>query len=220
MNFAAVLAQLNDLPSAFTRPGPPYTWLAASLAVSDALSTETCDDTVAQTLTFANAQDGWIDVWGLLFNMPRNQNEANSLYAARIQETVLAWVGTLPALQAWIALFAPGGSIAENISGLGYVITLPAAMSQTQVQNFLQSLNRIRPAGVPFSVNVAAGGLFAGTANFTGGGGGGVMGDYLSAATSSLALGISPTTQNSVPLLPTTLLVDPTINPSLTPAVP
>ena len=69
----------------------------------------------------------------------------------RIQRTVLAWVGTLPALKAWVNFYAPGGSVFENPSGLGYTITLPAAMTAAQVQAFLLSLNRIRPAGVPFA---------------------------------------------------------------------
>ena len=60
------------------------------------------DATMQQVTTFDGAMDGWIDVWGLLFGVPRNDNEGNAPYAVRVAETVLAWVGTGPAIAAWI----------------------------------------------------------------------------------------------------------------------
>ena len=127
---------------------------------------------------------------------------------------MLAWVGTVPAIQVWLNLFAPGGSVVENTSGVGYVLTLPAGMSVTQVTNFLLSFNRIRPDGVPFTLQQISGGLFAGTDEFLGDGR--MSGNYLGAGVAPL-LSIGATTLSSDPILPGLLFIDPTINPSLAP---
>lgn len=209
MDFTDVQAQLNDLPLTFKRPESPYTWLVDALSTELALFTEGVDDTVQQGV-FVNALDGWLDVWGLIFDIARQPDEANAAYMARISETVLAWVGTLPALQAWIALFAPGGSVIENV-GLGYSITLPSTLTTSQIFYFLQTLNRIRPAGVPFTVNAIAGGLFLGTINFLGEGM--VAGSYLTASTTAFVIPIGPTTNNAAPQLPDLYFIDPTLNP-------
>lgn len=214
MDFLTVLAQLNDLPSTFTRNGAPYSQQID--AIGSALSQFTLGDdaTFGQIMTFANAVDGWLDVWGLLFGVPRNQNEANSTYSARIQATVLAWVGTVPAIQVWLNLFAPGGTIVEN-TGLGYLITLPSFMTAAQIKAFLISLGRIRPAGVPFTLKQAGSGLFLGTETFMGEGR--VVGVYLTDGLASIGLPIGATTLSSQPLLPTLYFADPTLNPSLAP---
>lgn len=215
MDFAALLAQLNDLPPAFRPAGNPYAQLVNAVANALALFTDGADATMAQALSFSGAIDGWIDVWGLLFGVPRNQNEGNLPYAARIAETVLAWVGTLPALQARIVLFAPGGSVAENPSGLGYAITLPSYMSLTQAGAFIASLGRIRPAGVPFTVQQAGTGLYLNAEGFLGDGT--VLGTYLTGGNTPLSLGLNATTPSAQPLIPDLFLVDPSINPSLAP---
>lgn len=98
MNFQAVLAQLNDLPATFRPNGNPYAQFINALASAQSLFTVGADATMAQAASFNGAIDGWIDVWGLLFGVPRNQTEGNIPYATRIAETVLAWVGTLPAI--------------------------------------------------------------------------------------------------------------------------
>lgn len=216
MDLPAVEAQLNDLPTTFKRDGAPYTQLIDSVASALALFTNGADATVGETQTFGVAVDGWLDLWGLLFGVPRNQGEGNQVYALRISRTVLAWVGTVPAIQAWLNFYAPGGIVAENGGGaLGYTITLPSTMTIAQVQAFILSLNRIRPAGVPFNVFQIGTGMFLGTEVFLGDGR--VMGTYLAGGTQSVTLSISSTTNSSQPLLPTLYFADPTINPSLAP---
>ena len=217
MDLPSILARLNDLPSTFKRNGPPYTQLIDAIGAALAISGQAADATETQVQGFPAAVDGWLDVWGLLWGVPRQPNEANSPYATRITRTVLAWVGTLPAMQAWIAFYAPGATIIENGSAtLGYTITLPSTMTTAQVTTFLQSLGRIRPAGVPFNVNQLGGGLYLGTTEFLSDGR--VMGNYLTSNTGTLTLPLSPFTPNSVPLLPTLVFVDPTINPVYAPS--
>lgn len=210
MNFAAVQTLLNDLPATFTRPGAPYTQLVDAETAALVPYTLGADGMAAQAASFANATDGWLDVWGLIAGVPRQDGEANTPYATRIGETLLAWVGTVPALQQWLDLFAPTGKITENASGLGYTITLPGSMTAAQADAFIATLNRVRPAGVPFTINGGNNGLFLGTVNFLGEGR--MQGAYLSTNASAAALNLSPVTNNAAPLLPTLYLTDPSLN--------
>ena len=213
MNFPAVLAQLNDLPSTFKPAGGWYDLLIDLWLLEQRYSPTVPMLLMQQVLDFTNAIDGWIDFWGLLFGVPRNTNEGNIPYATRITETVLAWVGTLPAMQVWINLFAPGGSVVENSSGLGYVITMPAAMTLTQITSFVVSLGRIRPAGVPFTLMQSGLGIYLGTEAFLGDGV--TLGTYLSSGSAPSLIGLNATTTSAQPLLPTLWLSDPLLNPLL-----
>jgi hypothetical protein len=201
MDLPTVLARLNDLPSTFQRPVAPYTQLIDSIGLELAEFTVAADATSVQVAAFGNALDGWLNVWGLLWNVPRQQNESDSIYSIRIVRTVLAWVGTLPALQAWVNFYAPGGSVAENPSGLGYAITLPGSMPSSTIAAFIFSLSRIRPAGVPFTVSQTGIGIYLGTETFLGTGA--PKGAYLASGLIPIPLTINPSTPNSVPLLPT-----------------
>lgn len=215
MNFADVLSTLLDLPGPFIRSQAPFTQLMDALAFEMSLETTGNDGLLSQVQTFANAQDGWIDIWGLLFGVPRNANEGNGPYSARIQETILAWVGTPSAIQRWINLFAPGGTTTENTGG-GYNINLPASMTNAQIAAFVVSLNRIRPDGVPFTVNQGSGALFLGTVEYLGAGN--IIGSYLSTGASLANLTAAAITNSTAPLLPTLMLTDPILNPSLAPS--
>jgi hypothetical protein len=207
MDYPTVLARLNDLPRTFKRQGGWYAQLVDSIGLELADYTLAADATSMQVQAVGNALDGWLDVWGLLWGVPRIPNEANSSYATRIERTVLAWVGTLPALQAWVNFYAPGGSVTENASGLGYVIAFPASMTGPQVATFLAGLARIRPAGVPFAVVQQGGGLFLGTDEFLGTGI--LAGSYLTGGNTPGGPLIGASTPNSVPLLPTLYFSDP-----------
>lgn len=210
MDFTAVQAQLNDLPPTFARPGPPYTQFVDAETSALTLFAAGTDGMVAQGASLATAQDGWLDAWGLIAGIPRNPGEANAPYKARILATLLAWIGTGPAIQMWLDLFAPGGTISENLPDVGYTLTLPAAMTAAQVLAFLVTLGRIRPAGVPFTISMSNSGLFLGTVNFFGEGR--MQGAYLSQSVVGAPPGLSPMTNNSAPLLPTLYLSDPALN--------
>jgi hypothetical protein len=212
MDFSAVEATLLDLPPTFTRSGGWFAQLMDSTSFASSLETEGNTDILTQVLAFANAQDGWIDIWGLLFGVPRNQNEGNGPYATRISETILAWVGTIPAVEYWVNTFAPGGSVVVNTSGFGYSVILPVAMTTAQVVAFLLSFNRIRPIGVPFTVLQGGGALYLGTVVYMGDGP--MIGDYLGGSTTLAGL-INGITLNAVPLLPSLMFTDPVLNPNL-----
>ena len=212
MNLQAVQAQIGDLPATFRSSGWS-TQMMSAVAAAMALFTGGDDATMAQVSKFSVAQDNWIDLWGLLFNVPRNNSEGSIPYALRVQRTVTAWVGTLPAIQQWLNWFAPGGTVAESVSGFGYVLTLPQYMTSAQITAFLVSLGSIRPAGVPFTVQQQGVGLFAGTEGFLGDGQ--ALGSYLAGIASPYVLGLGAYTPNSPPLIPTILLTDPSLNPSL-----
>ena len=217
MDFSAILATLNDLPTTFTRPAAWYTQLVDAMGCETALETEGGDDTINQAINFGNAQDGWIDIYGLLMGIPRNAGEGNIPYSARVEATLSAWVGTVPAVQVWLSLFALGGTVAENLSGLGYIITFPSTMSLTQIANFLASFNRIRPIGVPFTAIQGGGALYLGTIEYLGGGI--TLGTYLSAGASPSTSSLGANTLNAQPLLPTLFMTDPLLNPSLAPGL-
>ena len=232
MQFLDALATLLDLPQPFLRPQNQwFAQLMDSFAMQISLETSGNDGIGTQVLTFpaamdvntrqvtltgSGAQDGWIDIIGLLVNLPRNQGEGNNPYAIRIVQTLLAWVGTVPAVEAWINIFAPGGSVSENSSGLGYTIALPSSMSPSQVAAFLASFNWIRPDGVPFVVTQGTGALYVGTVEFLGGGM--VMGSYLSSGSAG-ALALGAVTLSTQPLIPTLMFTDPILNPSLAPTL-
>lgn len=212
MDFSDVLGVLNDLPNTFTRPGPPYTQFIDATGFALSRFTEDGDAIEAQVTNFSTGPiDGWLDTWGLLMGVPRYADEANGLYTQRIARTVLAWVGTVPGVTNWISFFTQSGSVVENSPGVGYSITLPATMTQTQITQFLSSFNRIRPAGVPFVVYQIGIGTYLGTVDFTADGA--VAGDYLALGTQRIGLNLNPMTLSNSPLLPMLLAVDPILNP-------
>lgn len=217
MDFPACRATLLDLPPTFLRPTAWFTQFMDALAFEDAVGTTGSDDIMAQVQSFTQAQDGWIDVWGLLFGVPRNQGEGNGTYSTRVSETILAWVGTLPACQVWCNLFASGATVTENQPSLGYVINFPTAMTASQIVAFLISFNRIRPDGVPFSLTQGGGSLYLGTEEYLGLAP--IMGSYLTGGSLTGTLETVATTLSAQPILPSLLLVDPIINPSLYPAL-
>ena len=210
MDLPAVAAVLNDIPDTFRRPGPPYSQVIDLLAVSLALYTVGADATFSQVAAFSNATDGWLDIWGLLFGVPRDQNEANALYASAIQSVVQAWVATVPAIQAWMDLFAPGGVVLENSGSVGYTLAFSGVTPIAQIQSFLRLFGRIRPNGVPFQITQAGLGLYLGTEEFLGDGR--MVGNYLTSLSTPVSLFVSPFTPNTAPLLADLLLNAPILN--------
>lgn len=209
MDFPAIEATLNDLPDTFKRTGAPYTQLIDSIASALALYTVSSDATFGQVTAFSSAVNGWLDIWGLLFGVPRDQNQADSVYQTYIQSVLNAWVGTVPAIQRWMNMFAPGGTVIENSPG--YILSFPGVTTLAQIQSFLRLFNRIRPNGVPFQIQQAGLGLYLGTEEFLGDGR--VVGNYLTSLSSSVGLLLSASTPNAVPLLADVLVNDPTLNP-------
>lgn len=211
MNLAAVVAQLGDLPATFLREGTPFSQLAATEAQAFTDFTSAADAIVGSVSSFQSAQWGWLDVWGLLLGVPRNKDEGDPTYANRITGTIMAWVGTVPAIEQWgLLILGSRVTVTENLPSIGYIITLPNGVSAVQIAIFAASLNRVRPAGVPFTFNQLVGGLFLDTINFLGTWE--MIGSYLDDGTASVAFTIPSSTLNAVPLLPDIYLTDPTLN--------
>ena len=212
MQFPDVQATLNDLPDTFTSTTGVYPQLVDSWTTALALFTTSSDGIAAQA-DFNSAVGGWIDAWGLAFNIGRLATESDYIYRARIVALLNAIVGTLPAIQIWIALYAPGASVAVNDPLPGYTISLPLTITSLQYQQFFDGLQYIRPVGVPVIIAALRGGLFAGTTTFAGLDT--VMGSYLDTGTSVVSPPWSAVVNNASLRIPDLLLTDPVLNPSL-----
>ena len=209
-NFQRVEAQLNDLPATFKRPNAPYLQLIDSLATTLATFTEGGGGLFSQ-LTFASARGGWLDCWGAIWGIPRAPNESDALYGPRIKYTLNAWVGTLPALQAWVAYQTGQPAVVSEFSpGPGYSIQTLVELTATQIATLIASLARIRPAGVPFALTVVTGGLYLDTVNYLDASNS-MPGTYLDGGGLSTSIGCL--TNNSQPTLPEYYLTDPVLNP-------
>lgn len=214
MNYATVRAQLLDLPKTFLRPGLPFLQWIDALTAGMFRDTAGVDGISQQISNFGNARFGWLDIWGLLFNVPRQANEADAAYKARIAYEVTAGAGTPVGIAYWILkLWGVNATIQENLPAVGYNIEFQGSLTTSQITAILISLGRIRPAGVPFTVNSASSaGLYLNTVNFTNAPK--VTGAYLAGSSGTADLGLGPATNNAAPILPTLFLQDAILNPA------
>jgi hypothetical protein len=169
------------------------------------------DSTIQQGTSFPNARFGWLDTWGLLFNVPRLNNEADSKYAVRILYTITAGAGTPVGIATWIYIvWGLTVTVQESPPAVGYNITFQQLLSGTQLLNVLQSLVRIRPAGIPFTLSFPENGLYLNTINFLNSVN--VTGAYLTDPNGTEVVGLSAGTNNAEPVLPGIFLTDPVLN--------
>ena len=210
---AGIIKQLNDLPYTFRRPGLPYT-ATIDAHMSGLRSFTSAIESVFANLDLGAAQFGWLDVIGMLFGIPRTNHMADSLYRNIIQETLAAWVGTGPSIEAW-GLITLGQlvTVIWNQNVLGYTIYIPPGISTVQIDYLLSTLNRVRPAGVPFNVSTPTPGLYLDTVNYMGEAW--MPGAYLVDPTIPDPVPNGGATDSAQPLLPDYFLSDPTLNPQL-----
>jgi hypothetical protein len=212
MDFPTIQANLNDLPGTFTRLDQPYTQWIDALSAGLLRGCSSSDAIQAQASSFQNANFGWADTWGAVFNLQRRPGEATPTYKTRVQNTLLANHVTPTAMLNWLATIENiTALITENLPNVGYSITLPATLSLPQILMIVANLANVRPAGVPFTVNSQAIGSYLDTVDFFDAAR--VTGSYLGAGVSAVTLGLTGGTNNATPLLPDLLLIDPTINP-------
>lgn len=213
MDFPTVQQYLNDLPNTFKRPGAPYTQLIDSISAALARFTTGSDGVMAQTI-FGSAQYGWLDIWGLIANVVRRPNEADAVYQARILNTLIAPHTTPVALFVWLQ-FIEGVTaiIVENLPSVGYAITLPPTLLLAQLEQIVLNLAYVRPAGMPFVAQQQTGGTFLNTVDYTDLAR--ATGEFLGGASTNLGIVLPASTNNATPLLPSLLMTDPTLNPSL-----
>jgi len=206
-----VLTQLLDLPPAFLRPGTTFQQIYASLAAGESAYTLASDG-----LKFAESMptslNGWLAVWGEILGIPKNSGESDFFYSIRVQATLIAPVGTPSGIQTWsrFMLGTQAVYVTENLITGGYAISIPANLPPQTITNWFLDLNRIRPAGIPFTVNAQTAPLMTGTYSYIGGLG--FAGGYLGFGTQMIPLQLGPNTNNAAPLASEVLLVDPLLN--------
>jgi hypothetical protein len=186
MNWEDITTVLNSLPSTYRRNGGNYAAFQNSLVAGISRFTLGIDSIAGQA-SFATPPVGkWLDAWGRLFAVPRNNGESDAAYYMRVK---------------------------ENFPQVGWSLIISSLLTAAQLAALITNLAFIRPAGVPFKVFGRRGGLYLSTVNFLHGTR--VSGSWLIPGAIFLPLLIPSSTNNAVPTLPTTWLTDPTINPSL-----
>jgi hypothetical protein len=212
MDFPTVQASLNDLPPTFKRSNAPFLQVVDSESAALSRLTMAADTILSMVRNISNAQYGWLDFWGLLFGIARNNNESDATYLARTLFTLQNGAGPPLAIVNWIQLvWGVTATFAENFPALGYSLSFPPAITPAQLQVIVQGLVRVRPAGVPFATYSASAGPYLDTVNFldcpriSGAyvGGGGATRVFVTQ---------SAATPNSTPGLPTLFMTDPTLN--------
>lgn len=213
MQFPDVKARLDDLPPTFTRPGSGFQ--ALDLSQTAALFRYTnASDGVLNQLDFQQAVGPWLDAWGKLFVIPRNINESDDAYQNRIVMTLLAGRCTPNAILIYLQTLGIAATLQEDFVHAAFHIQFTTPLTTVDFAALAQNLGNVRPAGVPFlPFEVLQGGLYVGTINFLNAPK--VTGAYLDSPLKSFTPTIATSTNNSVPLLPTLFLSDPTLNPGL-----
>lgn len=214
MDWDDIQAVFNSLPATFRRIGPNYDRFQNSLTAGISRFTLGIDSVSGQDNFGTPPVGKWLDAWGKLLSCPRNNSESDAAYYMRIKETMVAWRGTVPGIEAYCQ-FALGlqATVQENFPAVGWSLMLASLLTAAQLAALVTNLAFVRPAGVPYRVFGRRGGLYLSTLNFMGGTQ--VPGSWLVPGAIYLPLTIPSTTNNAVPLLPTTWLTDPTINPVL-----
>jgi hypothetical protein len=213
MKFTDVKARLDDLPRSYTRLGPNYQ--AFDRSQSAALFRYAgASAGISNMLIFKQAVGPWLDVWGQLFGIERNTNEADDTYQNRIMMTLLAGRSTPVAIAIFLQTLGITATLEEDFVNCSFNLQFTIPLTPAGFQSLAQNLASVRPAGVPFlPFEVLQGGLYAGTINFLNAPK--VTGAYLGTPLSSFTPMIAQSTNNSLPLLPTLWLSDPTLNPGL-----
>lgn len=218
------LQQLLDVPATFRRPSQAYFQLMASIAAALTTATQAESALTDQEL-YQNAIAGWIDVWGDLAGINRRVSEADPVFSARIPEMLLAARDSAVAIETWLQTVEgiPGiGTVFEKVGTWGYTVYLPATLSTSRLVQVIHDLAWVRPAGMPFNAQAAAGATFLNTVNYFGANkpgipwqGGRVTGAYLVFKSNLTTFSVPASTNNQVSLLPDLMLTDPTLNPNL-----
>jgi hypothetical protein len=213
MQFADVKARLDDLPRSYTRLGPNYQTFDTAQTAALFRYTNASDGVMNQ-LNFTQAVGPWLDAWGKLFGIARNTNEADDTYQNRITYTLLAGRCTPNAILIYLQTLGITATIEEDFVNCSFALQFTAPLTTAAFTSLAQNMASVRPAGVPFlPFQVLQGGLYVGTVDFLNAPK--VTGAYLDQPLNSFTPSISESTDNSVPLLPTLWLSDPTLNPGL-----
>jgi len=169
MTVDEALQQLLDLPSPFKRTGPNFDMLMHSLL--HALRTYTGGLASMQNQTnINNAVRSWLDVWGSMFNLPRQSGEDDPGYLKRIKSTLLCWSSTPAGISKFISdIYDTTVKVTENASPVSYQIQFNSPLDSTTLKNIATALAYVRPAGIPLMpFQVIQSGPFLTTMEYTG----------------------------------------------------
>lgn len=219
MNYQQILSILSDLPGTFQRPGTVYQSILQSFTSACARNTIAIDALISQ-ISLPTANWGWLDAVGNLFGIPRNPYEIDPSYRSRIQATLIAPHVTPTAMENFIqAVLGISVIISENFTNATYQLEFSSPVSTQDLQNIVNALIWVRPAGIPFlPIYTVSGGLFLNTVNFFGVKR--VSGSYLVQSRTSVDINIAPNTDNPQAMLPTVYLTDPLITGIINPNSP
>lgn len=214
MDWTAVAARLTDLPRGYVRVGPNYQQFQNSLTAGLVVGTTASDSLITQ-LDFSQSSGHWLDVWGRLFNLPRNSNETDNAYSMRISLLLQSGKGTAPAIEQYTQKgLGYSNTVSEDFTNVSWSLTLTAPLTTAQYTQLATNLVNVRPAGVPFlPIYVPSGGLYLDSINYLDAPS--VTGAYIVNPITGVSPNISANTNPAQPTLPTTYLTDPTLNPSL-----
>ena len=208
MQFADVLARLQQLPATFRRQLTPYQWLEASLTAQLASYTAT-DDAITSQAQFTTAIGRWVDTWGQVLGIPRQSSESTVAYFNRILASMTAAKGPPVAMEFFLkTVLNAAVVIVDSPTAIGYSVEIPSTVNLILA---VAAINYVRPTGVPFVIVLTEGGPYISGINFCGRGS--VTGAYLTSGSRSPAGLISSSTNSVVNQLPTTWLTDPLLNP-------
>jgi len=214
MDWNTIVKRLTDLPRGYLRIGPNFQQFQNSLTAGLVLGTSAYTGLTTQ-LNFDTAAGNWLDVWGQLFNLPRNTDEIDFAYQMRIKLLLRSGKGTAPAIEQYVnSGLGYANTTAENFSKISWTLTFLEPLTVAQYTQVAKNLVNIRPAGIPFlPMYVPSGGLYLDTINYLDAPS--VTGAYLINSSAEVNPVISATTLSAQSTLPTTYLIDPTLNPSL-----
>ncbi len=210
MNFQQTEQILTDLPNTFRRYGSLFNAIILGFAIACARN-NIAIDSIYQNIYTNNARWGWLDVFGQLYGILRNQYETDPQYRVRLIGTLTAPHGTPFAISQFLNLaLGLNTNITENFVSPSFSINFSSPVTTSTLQNVVNSINWVRPAGIPFQpLYTQTGGLFLETINYLGITK--VTGSYLSAPHTTVNVAVSPSTPNPVCILPTTYFTDPFI---------
>lgn len=223
MNQNEIYQRLDDLPATFKRNDQTYANWIDSLAAALYMFTQAAVNLQGVQTNFQNASNGWLDIWGELCGVKRRDNESNAVYQNRIEETLLAPRDSAVAIVSWIGIIENVAvQVNEQIpNAVGYNIIFPPTQTNANIIRILSNLVYVRPAGVPFYTFYSQGSIYLNTINYVANGYqlnpaiGRVTGAYLGGVGMPLSFSIASSTNNTLSLLPSLFLEDPTLNPAL-----
>lgn len=214
MNFQQTYQILSDLPQPFTRFGSIFNAILLGFTIACARNNISID-AINQNIYTNNARWGWLDAFGQMYGVLRNQYETDPQYRTRLIGTLTAPHGTPLSISQFIKLALRISTyITENFSTPSFTVNFNTPVNSNTLQNIANTILWVRPAGVPFlPLFSSSGGLFLFTLNYLNGTK--VTGSYLSNPHISGNVTISAGTPNPICTLPTTYFTDPFINPTL-----